>query len=130
MDAVSPKVKSITRRNISIKAIRQTGRYTKEEPQEREEHLKRQSPWWTSKNAAKRAKEALEHERLRKKLDGKKADVKAKALRNTLSTAFAKNVLPPPKDEDEISSSSSYETPIVKENSANQKKGKKSTPQG
>ena len=30
----------------------------------------------------------------------KQADVKAKAVRNTLSTAFVKNVIPPPKDEE------------------------------
>ena len=40
-----------------------------------------------------------------------KAEVKIKALRNTLSKVVAKNVLPPPKDEVErTSSSNEYET--------------------
>ena len=79
----------------SIKALRQKETYQKQEPEERK------SPWWTSANASNRAKEAFEHAKLKKELDEQKVDVKVKALRSTLSTAFAKNVLPPPKEERE-----------------------------
>ena len=50
----------------SIKAFRQKGGYEKQEPG------KRKPPWWTSANASKRAKEAFEHERLKKNLDEKR----------------------------------------------------------
>ena len=40
---------------VSIKAIRQRGRYTKEDSQEKKKEDGRQSPWWTSQNAAKRS---------------------------------------------------------------------------
>jgi hypothetical protein len=39
---------------VSFKAFRQRGRYVKEEPEERK------SPWWTSANASKRAKKAID----------------------------------------------------------------------
>ena len=71
---------------ISIKTSRQRGRYTKEEPPVKEEYHERQSPRWTSKNASKRAKEAIEHDKLKQKLEEKKAEAKVKALRNSLST--------------------------------------------
>lgn len=79
----------------SIYAFKHKGRYEKQEPE------LRKSQWWRSANASKRAKEALEHAKLKKKLDEEKADVKVKALRHTLSTAFARNVLPPRNDERE-----------------------------
>ena len=69
---------------VSIKAVRQRGRYEKEEPKEQE------PPWWTSANATKQAKEAVEQKAKRQKLEEKRAEAKVKAVRNTLSTVFAK----------------------------------------
>ena len=82
---------------VSIKAFRQSR-------DSKEDHDGRKSPWWTSEEAANQAKEALEHARIKK---NKQAEVRIKALRNSVSLAAVKRPL---KEESEESSYSSDES--------------------
>jgi hypothetical protein len=100
-----------TNTEASIKALRQKGRYVKEEQDERH------SPWWTSQDAAQRAKAQKEKMEAKKRIEEKKIEPKVKAVRNTLSTAFANDLMPPHIEEEEESSSDSYYTDSEEEES-------------
>ena len=68
---------------VSVKAFRQS-------KDSKEDHDGRKSPRWTSKDAANRAKETLEHARIKK---NEQAEVRIKALRNSVSLAAVKKTL-------------------------------------